>query len=65
MIEISMIYWIGAAIFGISSLIFAYLESKKQTVKQVFRSHMFVSFITTISYVIMALMLATIVAENG
>jgi len=60
-----MIYWIGAAIFAISSLLFAYLETKKQTIKQVFRSHMFVSFITTISYVIMALMLATLIAENG
>ena len=60
-----MIYWIGAVIFALSSLLFAYLETKKQTVKQVFRSHMFVSFITTISYVIMALMLATLMAENG
>ena len=60
-----MIFWIGAAIFAISSILFAYLETKKQTVKQVFRSHMFVSFITTISYVIMALALATVTAENG
>lgn len=65
MIEISAIYWIGAVIFGISSILFAYLETKKQTVNQVFRSNMFVSFITTISYVIMALMLATLIAENG
>jgi len=65
LIEISVIYWIGAVIFGISSILFAYLETKKQTVKQAFRSNMFVSFITTISYVIMALMLATLIAENG
>jgi sensory rhodopsin len=60
-----MIYWIGAAIFALSSLLFAYLETKKQTIKQIFRSHMFVSFITTISYIIMAIMLATSTAENG
>jgi sensory rhodopsin len=60
-----MIYWIGAAIFAITSLLFAYSETKKQTTKQVFRPHTFVSFITTISYVVMALMLATLIAENG
>jgi len=60
-----MVYWIGAMVFALSSLLFAYIETKKQNIKQIFRSHMYVSFITTISYVIMALALATLVGQSG
>jgi bacteriorhodopsin len=43
---------------------FIVLENRGKFRKMVFRSHIFVSFITTISYVVMALALATGVA-NG
>jgi sensory rhodopsin len=52
-------------VFALSSLLFAYIETKNQNIKQIFRSHMYVSFITTISYVIMALALATLVTQSG
>ncbi len=59
-----MVFWIGSIIFAIASMMFAILENRRNVGKMVFRSHIFVSFITTISYVIMALALATGVA-NG
>ena len=65
LIDTNIVYWIGTLVFAFSSLLFAYLETKKQTIKQIFRSHMYVSFITTISYAIMALSLATLVTQSG
>ena len=59
-----MVFWIGSIIFAIASMMFAVLENRRNVRKMVFRSHIFVSFITTISYVIMVLALATGVA-NG
>jgi len=44
---------------------FGVLENRKNGRGLIFRSHIFVSFITTISYLVMALALATTVAENG
>lgn len=44
---------------------FAILENRRNNREIVFRSHIFVSFITTISYVLMALALLTGVADNG
>lgn len=64
MIEESTVFWIGAFIFIISFLIFIFLENRN-TRKEVFSSHVFVSFITTISYLVMALALSTVAAENG
>lgn len=60
-----MIFWIGALIFAISSLIFGVIENRNQSRQFLFNSNVFVSFFTTISYVVMALALATVSAENG
>jgi len=65
LVEESIIYWIGAIVFGITTLIFVALENRRNAREHSFSSHIFVSFITTISYVVMALELATIIAENG
>ena len=65
MVETSIVFWIGSVIFAISSLMFAILENRRNNREIVFRSHIFVSFITTISYVFMALALLTGVADNG
>jgi len=59
------VYWVGVIIFGFSSLMFTVLEKRKQDSKLVFESNIFVSFITTISYVVLALALGTVIAENG
>ena len=63
--EEAIVYWVGAAIFGFTSLMFAALEKRRHGEELVFGSNIFVSFITTISYVVMALALGTTVAENG
>jgi sensory rhodopsin len=63
--EEAFVYWTGAAIFGLASLVFAGLAGRRHGSERMFESNIFVSFITTISYVIMALALATAVAENG
>jgi sensory rhodopsin len=65
MIEESVVFWIGALLFAISSLMFAVLENRSNSRKNLFNSHVFVSFITTISYCVMALGLATVSAESG
>ncbi|MEJ2241860.1 MAG: bacteriorhodopsin [Candidatus Bathyarchaeota archaeon] len=63
--EESMIFWVGGVIFALSSLLFIVLENKNGSRKYLFNSHVFVSFITTISYFIMALGLATLTSEGG
>ena len=65
MIEESAVFWIGALIFGLSSLMFAVLENRNSSRQFLFSSNIFVSFFTTISYFVMALALATVFAENG
>ena len=65
MVEESIVFWIGSVIFALASLVFAVLENRRNVREMVFRSHIFVSFITTISYMVMALALATGVADNG
>ena len=65
MIEESIVFWIGALIFAISSLMFAFLENRSNSRRNMFSSHLFVSFFTTISYFVMALALATVTSENG
>ena len=64
MIDESVVFWFGALIFAISSLMFAFLENRSHR-QNMFSSHVFVSFLTAISYLIMALALATVSAENG
>jgi sensory rhodopsin len=64
LIEESVVFWFGALIFAISSLMFAFLENRSHR-QNMFSSHVFVSFLTAISYLIMALALATVSAENG
>jgi sensory rhodopsin len=63
--EEAFVYWTGAAIFGLASLVFAGLTGRRHGSERLFASNIFVSFITTISYVVMALALATTVADNG
>ncbi len=65
MIEESIVFWIGALIFAVSSLMFAFLENRSSYRQDMFSSHLFVSFFTTISYFVMALALVTVPAENG
>ncbi|MGD2066889.1 MAG: bacteriorhodopsin [Candidatus Bathyarchaeota archaeon] len=65
MLEESMVFWIGALIFALSSLMFTVLENRNSSRKYLFNSHVFVSFITTISYCVMALGLATVITESG
>ncbi|UCC27602.1 MAG: bacteriorhodopsin [Candidatus Bathyarchaeota archaeon] len=65
MIEESVVFWIGALIFALSSLMFTFLGNRNSSRRYLFNSHVFVSFITTISYCIMALGLATVTAESG
>ena len=65
MIEETIVFWIGALLFGISSLMFVVLENRNSSRKQMFSSHVFVSFLTTTSYIVMALTLATATAETG
>ncbi len=65
MIEESVVFWTGALIFALSSLMFTFLENRNSSRRYLFNSHVFVSFITTISYCIMALGLATVTAESG
>jgi sensory rhodopsin len=65
LIEESLVFWSGALIFIASFLIFVILENRNESRKEMFGSHIFVSFITTISYLVMALALSTVNAENG
>jgi sensory rhodopsin len=65
LIEESLVFWIGALIFVVSSLMFAFLENLSSHRQDMFSSHVFVSFLTAISYFVMALALATVPAENG
>jgi len=65
LIEESLVFWIGALIFVVSSLMFAFLEKRSSHRQNMFSSHVFVSFLTAISYFVMALALATVLAENG
>ncbi len=64
MLEESLVFWIGALIFALSSLMFTILEKRNSSRKYLFSSHLFVSFITTISYCVMALGLATVITES-
>lgn len=59
-----MVFWIGAIIFALSTLMFAFIENQIHR-RNMFSSHVFVSFLTAISYFVMALALATVSAENG
>ena len=65
MIEEGVVFWIGAAIFGLAALMFALIDKRRFGDNPFFGSNIFVSFITAISYVVMALALGTSVAENG
>ena len=58
-----LIFYTGAAVFGIAAILFGVLNSKKQERK--FNVELFVSFITSISYIVMALGYATVVAPNS
>lgn len=63
--EESFIFWVFTAIFGLAALAFAIIRNRRPSIHLVNTSNFFVSFITLVSYVIMALALATVTAENG
>ena len=65
MAEETFVYWTGAAIFGIALLLFSALGKRKYSNEMLFGSNISVSFITMISYVVMALALGTAIADNG
>jgi bacteriorhodopsin len=56
-----IIFQIGAVIFGISSFIFLFLGRKKS----LFDTEFFISFITTISYAVMSIGIATTESIDG
>ena len=58
-----LIFYIGAAIFGIATILFGTMNARKE--KPTFNVELFVSFITSLSYIIMALGYATVTAPNG
>jgi sensory rhodopsin len=60
-----IVFWIMAGIFAASSLMFSILARRDGTDNFFSISDIFVCFITTISYVTMALAFATVTANNG
>jgi sensory rhodopsin len=58
-----IIYFAGAAWFGIATIIFGMLNARKES--PAFNVELFVSFFTSISYIVMALGLATVTAPNS
>ncbi|MCD1294153.1 hypothetical protein CUJ83_03985 [Methanocella sp. CWC-04] len=60
-----IVFWAGAVVFAIAAIGFTLLESRIKTDKWPFRDEAFVSFITVISYVIMANGILTVTAPNG
>jgi len=62
---IELIYWTGTAIFGFATLFFSYLEGRRSGPILGFHSNALVCFITMVSYVVMALALGTVQADNG
>ena len=61
--EETLIFWIGAAGFGIATLMFALISDKKS--ENPFRTELFVSFISSLSYLIMATGIATVIGPGG
>ncbi len=60
-----IVYWIMAAIFGIFTLLFVLLSRRSRTTELLSEIDVFVAFITTISYTIMALGIATVTSVFG
>jgi sensory rhodopsin len=60
-----LVFWIGTAVFGIATVMFRLLRPRRAREEFLFGSHVFVSFITTVTYVTMALALGTVIAANG
>jgi sensory rhodopsin len=63
--EEKLVYWVFAAVFGLSTIAFALVRNRKPSDNLVYSSNVFVTFLTTISYVIMALSIATSIAGSG
>jgi bacteriorhodopsin len=61
MIDEIIVFQVGAIIFAFSSIVFLLLGKKKV----LFDTEFFISFITTMSYVIMSLGVATTISFNG
>ncbi|RXE56376.1 hypothetical protein ABH15_09795 [Methanoculleus taiwanensis] len=63
--EEMLVFWAGAVIFGLATLLFVVLKLRRPEYGIFYGSDIFVCFITTISYVTMALALGTSVAADG
>lgn len=59
------VFWVGTALFGIATLVFALLGRLGRSNKIFANSNFLVSFITTVSYTVMAMGIAITVAPNG
>jgi sensory rhodopsin len=59
------VYWIGAVIFLFSTMVFLLNGRRRATNRFFVTSEIFVSYLTTISYVIMALAMATVISPFG
>ncbi len=62
--EESLVFWAGAGVFGASTLMFLVIGGRREVDKFLLGPDVFVSFITTVSYVVMAFAIATVTAAN-
>lgn len=60
-----LVYWVMAGVFGIATTMFLWANMRRRKEKLLSTSHILVSFVTTISYLVMALELATVLSASG
>ncbi len=60
-----IVFWVMVGVFAMASMMFLLLGLRSDSNKHIFNIEFFVSFITTMSYVTMALALGTTTALNG
>lgn len=63
--EETIIFWVGAVIFLLATLLFVFMEGGIKSRKWAFRDETFVYFFTTASYLVMALGLAIGTSADG
>jgi sensory rhodopsin len=63
--EETTIFWAGALLFLLATLLFVPLEGRVRSKKWTFQDETFVFFITVVSYVVMALGLAVVTSADG
>lgn len=60
-----IVYWVMAGVFGFATILFLLASVREKKEKWLSTSHILVSFVTTISYLVMALELATVLSTVG